>query len=207
MDIATTWIEQVIHWLVVLVDQLGIAGIFVMTFLESTFVPIPSEMTMIPAGYLVQQGKMDLIVVFMASVLGTLGGSYFNYWIAKHFGRRLFVRFGKYFLMPAEKLESMERFFFSHGPISIFTGRLIPGVRHCISFPAGLARMDLKKFLLYTGCGGALWMSALLALGYFIGANQERAAQYVPLLKLSVVAAVVVLVAGYFLHHRRSKRA
>lgn len=202
MDTVSTWFEEVIHWLVALVDQLGILGIFVMTFLESTFAPIPSEMTMIPAGYLVQQGKMDLVSVLIASILGTISGAYFNYWIARRFGRGLFLRYGKYFLMTPEKLAKLEKFFYSHGAISTFTGRLIPGIRHYISFPAGLAQMDRRKFLIYTATGGALWMSTLITLGYYIGSHQELAVTYMPRIKLGIAAFVLVVVAGYVLRHR-----
>jgi membrane protein DedA with SNARE-associated domain len=208
VDEATSWLEQAIHWLVSVVDQLGVVGIFVMTFLESTFAPIPSEMTMIPAGYLVQQGKMNLIAVLIASITGTIGGACFNYWIAKHFGRSLFLRFGKYFFMTPQKLEKLEVFFAKHGAISMFTGRLIPGLRHYISFPAGLARMPFKPFLLYTALGGALWMVVLITLGYHIGKNQELVASYMPMIKLGIVAFVVVVVVGYVLRNRyRASRA
>ena len=207
MDAITVFIEQAVQWLVAFVEQLGLAGIFVMTFLESTFVPVPSEMTMIPAGYLVQQGKMALFPVILVSVMGTLGGSFFNYYIAQHFGRRLFLRYGNYFFMTPEKLAWLEEFFRRHGPISIFTGRLIPGVRHCISFPAGLARMDRRRFLLYTGCGGALWMSVLVALGYVIGANQARVMAYMPWVKLGVVGVVFVLIFGYIMRARRAAKS
>lgn len=201
-----TWIDTAIHWLVALVEHLGIGGIFIMTFLESTFAPIPSEITMIPAGYLVQQGKMSLVGTLLASILGTVGGAYFNYWIAKRFGRGLFIRYGKYFLMSPEKLVKIEKFFEKHGAISTFTGRLIPGVRHFISFPAGLANMDLKKFFIYTALGGALWMSTLLALGYYIGANQDLAVKYLPIIKLCLFGFIAVLFAGYVMRNARRKK-
>lgn len=201
-----SWIDAAIHWLVALVDQLGIGGVFIMTFLESTFAPIPSEATMIPAGYLVHEGKMSLAAVLIASISGTVSGAYFNYWIARHFGRGLLLRYGKYFFIPPEKLEKIELFFASHGPISIFTGRLILGVRHFISFPAGLAKMDLKKFFLYTALGGSLWMSILIALGYSIGKNQELVTRYVPMIKLGICAVVAVLITGYILRHSKRKK-
>lgn len=208
MDSVSTWFEQVVHGLVALVDQFGIVGIFIMTFLESTFAPIPSEMTMLPAGYLVQQGKMDLFSVLVASILGTIGGAYFNYWLARKFGRGLFLRYGKYFLMTPEKLQKLEVFFFSHGSISTFTGRLIPGIRHYISFPAGLAQMDVKKFVIYTALGGALWMSVLLTLGYYIGKHQELAAKYLPMIKLGIIGFVAVIILGYIVRNKiRAKRA
>lgn len=204
----TTWIDDAIHWLVAMVDHLGIAGIFIMTFLESTFAPIPSEITMVPAGYLVQQGQMHGPSVFIASVFGTVCGAYFNYWIAKRYGRALFLRYGKYFLMTPAKLEKLERFFENHGAISTFTGRLIPGIRHYISFPAGLAKMDTKKFLIYTALGGALWMAVLMMLGYHIGKNQALMAHYMPMIKLGIFAFVALMVALYVGRHMlRNKSA
>ena len=200
-------IDGAINWLVQMVDQLGVVGIFVMTFLESTFAPIPSEITMIPAGYLVQQEKMGLIPVLIASITGTIGGACFNYWLAKTFGRTLFLRYGKYFMMTPEKLEKLETFFKHHGAISMFTGRLVPGLRHYISFPAGLARMPFKPFLIYTALGGALWMIVLITLGYHIGKNQELVMAYMPKLKLGVVVFVLALVAVYVIRHRIKKKA
>lgn len=205
MENITSWIDHLIAWLVMVVEQLGVLGIFIMTFLESTFMPIPSEITMLPAGYLIQQGKLPLLPVFMASVAGTIGGAYFNYWLAKHYGRSLFLRYGKYFLMTPEKLAKLERFFEKHGAVSTFTGRLIPGIRHYISFPAGLANMRTRPFLIYTALGGALWMSVLIALGYYIGANEELAAQYLPMIKLGILSFIACIGIVYSLHHRRKK--
>jgi membrane protein DedA with SNARE-associated domain len=178
-----------------------------MTFVESTFVPIPAEMTMIPAGYLVHQGRMDFTLTLIASILGTVGGSYFNYWIAKRYGRDLFIRYGKYLMMTPAKLVKLENFFYEHGAISTFTGRLIPGLRHYISFPAGLAQMKLSKFVIYTALGGAIWMSCLLGLGYFIGDNKELAVQLLPRIKIAVIALVIIVGAFYVIRARRRAKA
>ena len=191
------WIHDVVQWLVHVVHELGYIGIFVMTFVESTFVPLPAEVTMIPAGYLVQQGKMDFMTVFLASVFGTVGGAYANYWIAKKYGRDLFLRHQKIFMINEAKLDKLEKFFQKHGAISTFTGRLIPGIRHYISFPAGLARMDLKKFFFYTALGGAIWMAVLLSLGFYIGENEALMKKYLPMIKLSMMALVAVGIAAY----------
>lgn len=206
MEALAVWFDTFVGWLVALVEHLGVLGIFIMTFLESTFMPIPSEMTMIPAGYLVHQGKMPLIPVFIASVVGTVAGAYFNYWIAKHFGRGLFLRYGKYFFMTPEKLAKLETFFARHGAVSTFTGRLIPGIRHYISFPAGLARMDTKQFLVYTALGGALWMTVLLTIGYHIGANKEMMVKYMPMIKLGIFTFVFIVGAVYILRQKRKAK-
>lgn len=196
-------IEEALHWVVEFVHALGYAGVFVMTFLESTFVPIPSEATMVPVGYLVHQGRMDFCAVLFLSITGTLSGSLFNYWIAHRYGRWIFIRFGRFFMMNEEKLLWLEQYFQAHGPISIFTGRLIPAVRHVISFPAGLSKMNLKKFCIYTTLGGSIWMTVLIALGYFIGQNQELLHQYLHRIILGILAALAVMVAFYVQKHRK----
>jgi membrane protein DedA with SNARE-associated domain len=207
LDTLFALLHQFVAWLVDFVHHLGYIGIFLMTFVESTFVPIPAEVTMIPAGYLVQQGKLSLFPVLMASIFGTIGGAYFNYWLAKRYGRDLFIRYGKYLMMTPEKLDNLELFFHRHGAISTFTGRLIPGIRHYISFPAGLARMDLKKFVIYTALGGAIWMTVLVMLGYYIGENEELMMRYLPKAKIGML--VIILLAGglYIWHHRRRSRS
>ncbi len=205
MDTLFQLLHQFVTWLVDFVHHLGYIGIFLMTFVESTFVPIPAEVTMIPAGYLVQQGKMSLIPVLLASIFGTVGGAYFNYWLAKRYGRDLFIRYGKYLMMTPDKLDKLELFFYRHGAISTFTGRLIPGVRHYISFPAGLAKMNLKKFVIYTALGGAIWMTVLVLLGYYIGENEELMIRYLPKAKVGMLVLIVVAGALYVWHHRRKK--
>ncbi len=206
MEALVQWFDQVIEWLVAFVEHLGVLGIFIMTFLESTFMPIPSEITMIPAGFLIQQGKMELWSVLIASVLGTIGGAYFNYWLARKYGRTLFLRYGKYFFMTPAKLAKLESFFEKHGSMSTFTGRLIPGIRHYISFPAGLAKMDLKKFCAYTALGGAIWMCVLIAIGYHIGENKELMATYMPRIKVAMLTVIALGVAVYVWRHKRAAK-
>lgn len=206
MDSITEPLHHFVQWLVDFVHHLGYVGIFIMTFIESTFVPIPAEVTMIPAGYLVQQGKMDLFLVLASSIAGTVGGAYFNYWLAKRYGRDLFIRYGKYLMMTPEKLDKLERFFAKHGVISTFTGRLLPGIRHYISFPAGLARMDLKKFVIYTALGGAIWMTVLVLLGYYIGENKELMMHYMPRIKLGLMGVLVLGAVVYIWKHGKSDK-
>ncbi len=190
-------LSEALHWLVAFIEQMGVVGVFVMTFLESTFVPLPSEATMIPVGYLVHQGKMEYFSVMAASVGGTVAGSYFCYWLAQRLGRGVLLRYQRFLFITEEKLDKLEAFFAKHGAMAIFTGRLILGVRHFISFPAGLARMKLRPFFIYTALGGAIWMNILIAIGYFIGQNKEAAAQLVPMAKLGALALVAVMVLVY----------
>lgn len=200
------WLHDALEWLVQFVEELGYWGIFFMTFIESTFVPIPAEATMLPAGYLVHQGKLNFWLVLLASIFGTVGGAYFNYWLAKRYGRDLFIRYGKYFMMTPAKMAKLERFFDRHGAVSTFTGRLLPGLRHYISFPAGLAKMRTAPFLTYTALGGSIWMLVLLILGYKIGENQDLAKVYMPWIKVGMLAILVFGISIYVLIKRRSQR-
>ena len=188
------------------VESLGYFGIFIMTFIESTFIPIPSEITLIPAGYLVQKGQMSGLVVLLVSIAGTVGGALANYYIAYFFGRLLFVDKGKYFFLNPSKLKKIEQFFAEHGAISVFTGRFLPGVKHFISFPAGLAKMNLKLFALYTALGGAIWCTILITLGYIIGENEHLIKKYLKQLNLIFIIVVSVLVIYYIWKKRQNKK-
>lgn len=179
-----------------LVQEFGYLGIFIMTFIESTFIPIPAEVTLIPAGYLVQKGQMNGIIVWLVSVLGTVLGSLFNYTIAYYFGRQLFIKYGKYFFMGEDKLVKIEKFFDKHGAISTFTGRLLPGLKHFISFPAGLAKMNIRIFCIYTTAGGAIWCGILILLGLFIGENELLITKY--LKQINYIIFVIVICLGAF---------
>ena len=207
MDNFVTTLHEFAQWLTDFVHHLGYIGIFIMTFVESTFVPIPAEVTMIPAGYLVHEGKMDFIPALLASIAGCVGGSYFNYWIAKRYGRDLFIRYGKYLMMTPAKLTKLENFFYEHGAISTFTGRLIPGLRHYISFPAGLARMNLNKFVIYTGLGGGIWMAVLLGLGYYIGENEALVMSYLPMAKVVILSIVGLAALVYIMRVRKRAKS
>lgn len=190
-------LEALGEWLVDFVHQFGYLGIFIMSFLESTFIPIPGEVTMVPAGVLVQQGHMNFFIVVALATLGALGGSLANYYIAYYLGRRFFYAYGKYFFFTREKIDKLDKFFSKHGDISTFTGRLIPGLRHFIAFPAGLAHMDMKKFCIYTTLGSGIWMTILTSVGYLIGDNKEMVHHYLPYISGIVVLLVVVGVIFY----------
>lgn len=198
--------ESLIAYIVLFVKSLGYIGIFIMTFVESSFLPIPAEITMIPAGYLVSQGEMNGWIVMLAATAGSIGGASLNYWIAWRFGRNLLLRYSRWFFITEQKLIKMEEFFEEHGNISTFTGRLLPGVRHFISFPAGLARMNIGRFVFYTGLGGALWMFALLMVGFFLGENEETAKKFVLMLAGKFILVAVLVVGLYIWYHRRKKR-
>lgn len=161
--------NELIHFIVDTVGALGYMGIFLMMFLESSFFPFPSEVVMIPAGYLVYKGSMDMSLALAAGAAGSLAGALFNYALALYFGRAFVLRFGRYFFFSERSMSKMEGYFLRHGEISTFLGRLIPGVRQYISLPAGLARMNLWRFSIYTTLGALIWITILAVFGFYIG--------------------------------------
>ncbi len=198
--------HALIDWLVNTIGAMGYTGIFLLMAMESSIFPIPSEVVMPPAGYLVQQGRMEMAWVILSGTFGSLAGAYANYFAARWLGRPLVIKYGRYVWITEEHFDKVERFFLSHGEISTFIGRLLPVIRHLISIPAGIARMNHVRFSLYTTVGAALWVSILAWIGFFIGAEQALITHYAHQAVLAVVAFSVLLGAGYTLRHRRKLR-
>ncbi|PLY04343.1 MAG: DedA family protein [Arcobacter sp.] len=189
-------LHGIVDFIVQTVGDLGYAGIFIMMFLESTFFPFPSEVVMIPAGYLVYKGEMNMLVVLLCGITGSLAGALFNYYLAIYVGRSILIRYGRYFFIKESTIIKAENFFAKHGHISTFSGRLIPAVRQLISFPAGLARMNLLSFTIYTTLGATIWVVILTLLGYYIGDNEALVKDYLStiiyiLLGLITLGAVI----------------
>lgn len=182
-------LHNIIAWLVNTIGQLGYPGVVCLMFLESSFFPFPSEAVVPPAGYLAAAGTMNLWVVIAMGTLGSLLGALFNYWLALKLGRPFFERYGRYLLISKRSLDKAERFFDVHGHITTFVGRLLPGVRQYISLPAGVARMNLVLFCLFTGLGSGIWVATLALVGYWVGNNQEIVAAYVH--RIVIVAVVL----------------
>ena len=196
-------LSSVVDFIVQTVGSLGYLGIFLMMFLESSFFPFPSEVVMIPAGYLAYKGEMNMYLVILFGILGSLAGALFNYYIAVKFGRRFLIKYGKYFFIKEETIVKMEEFFKKHGHISTFSGRLIPVVRQYISLPAGLAKMNLFVFSLYTSLGAGIWVAILAILGYYLGDNEGLIKEY---LRYIIVAILIALVVLAFWYYRKTKR-
>ena len=196
-------LSQIINFIVETVGQLGYAGIFIMMFLESSFFPFPSEVVMIPAGYLAYKGEMNMYLVILFGILGSLAGAIFNYYFALKLGRRFLMRYGKYILISEDTILKMEEFFNKHGHISTFFGRLIPVVRQYISLPAGLARMNLFVFSVFTSLGAGIWVVILAFLGYFLGGNEELIKEY---LHQIIIALLVLIVFFSYLYYKFTKR-
>ena len=184
-----------------LVDQIfdwGYLGIFIMMAIESSFIPFPSEIVLIPAGYLASQGEMSIAFILLSALSGSLVGAFINYYLALTLGRKILLKYGKYFFVKPETLQKMEEFFAQHGHISTFTGRLIPGVRQLISIPAGLARMNLGEFALYSAIGAGIWAVVLTLLGYYLGENKELIATYLREITTVVIVGLVMIIFVYY---------
>ncbi|CAG0953881.1 DedA family protein [Geobacter sp.] len=195
--------QQLIDWLVATIGAMGYPGIFILMAMESSVFPVPSELVMPPAGYLAQQGQMNIWVAILLGTAGSLAGAYANYFAAHWLGRPLLLKYGKYVWITEEKFAKVETFFHKHGEISTFIGRLLPVVRHLISLPAGLAGMHHGKFAFYTTAGAFLWVTILTWIGYVIGQNQELIMRYSHQALIGVIIFCFVLVAVYVRRHRR----
>ncbi len=205
-------LEQFLTWLVETISRLGYTGIVVLMAIESSVIPLPSEAVMPPAGYLVAVGRMDALLALGSCILGGLLGSGANYWIASRVGRWFFVKYGRWVLVSEKSLDRAESFFQRHGPIAVFISRLFPVLRHLVSIPAGIARMPLGRFFLYTGAGAGLWGAILMAIGWVIGKEgkaltHEKVMTYSHHAVLILIPAVAVLIAVYVWRHRRRAKS
>ena len=195
--------HAVIDWLLQTIGALGYPGIFLLMAMESSVLPIPSELVMPPAGYLAQQGQMSAILSILCGTLGSLAGAYANYFAAQYLGRPLILKYGKYFFITEEKFAKVESFFLKHGEISTFIARMLPVVRHLISLPAGLAGMHHSKFALYTLLGAGIWCTVLTLIGYVIGENQELIIRHSHHAVIGVIVFSAILIALYVRRHKR----
>jgi membrane protein DedA with SNARE-associated domain len=169
--------------------------------IESTFLPLPSEIVVPFAAYKAAQGDLNVFLVVLFGTIGALCGSMINYTLAYYLGRPLVYKFadsrlGKVFLLSKEKVISAENFFIRNGKTSTFIGRLVPGVRHLISIPAGLAKMNLRDFMLFTFVGAGIWNIILAIIGYYLYEIREQIFPYIGhiLLALGLIFTVYLIV-------------
>jgi membrane protein DedA with SNARE-associated domain len=198
-------VHELAQQLVDLIFDWGYLGIFIMMAIESSFIPFPSEIVLIPAGYLASQGEMSISYIMMSAISGSLVGAFVNYYLALTLGRKFLLRYGKYFFISPEALKKMEHFFKKHGHISTFTGRLIPGVRQLISIPAGLAKMNLLEFSVFTTLGAGIWALILTLLGYFIGENEALLKEYLKEITTLVVVLLIIIGALYYRYQKKKE--
>lgn len=205
LELFVSLVHTGVTYLVQTIGAWGYAGIFLLMTIESSFIPFPSEIVLIPAGALVAHGQMHAIGVLVAAISGSLAGALLNYAIALYVGRKMFNalvhRYGKFILLSEKTLLKAERYFDKHGPITTFLGRLLPGIRQLISLPAGFARMPLGTFCLYTGLGAGIWSVILIAVGYVFGNNTALITQNLHTITVIVLVGVLVIAIGYVAWH------
>ena len=198
-------IKELAQQLVDLIFDWGYLGIFIMMAIESSFIPFPSEIVLIPAGYLASEGQMSLGLIMSAALGGSMVGAFINYFLALTLGRKILQNYGKYFFIKESALDKMDDYFQKHGHVSTFIGRLIPGIRQLISIPAGLARMNLVVFSTYTALGAGIWALILTLLGYFIGENQELIDTYLKQITIGILGALAIVGFLYYRHQKKKQ--
>ena len=190
------------NFITTLLGNLNYGTILFLMLLESTVVPVPSEFVVTPAAYHAASGQLDIWLVILFATIGADLGASINYVVALYVGRPVIYKFanskwGKMCLLNQEKVEKSERYFDEHGIVATLTGRLIPGIRHLISIPAGVARMNYWKFLLYTTIGAGCWHAILAGLGWYLHTIvpeeqlNDKISEYAEYIKLIILALVI----------------
>ncbi|MBN2420145.1 MAG: DedA family protein [Deltaproteobacteria bacterium] len=211
-----------IEWAVKYAHVWGFLIVFILMTIESSFIPFPSEVVMIPAGFMAARGELtfaqpqiDMAIVFLCGLSGSLAGAYINYYLAMRLGRPFLYRYGRYFLIKPGVLARAEEIFLRYGEITTFICRLLPAIRQLISLPAGISRMPLSRFSLFTGLGAGIWSIILLGIGYYFG-SMFIDMSYVEIVHkgksiikdhfIWIIVFIVLLIAVYgLIHHKVMK--
>lgn len=187
--------HNVLDWYM---TNLNYFTVFLLMTVESSFIPFPSEVVIPFAAYKAAEGNLNIFLVVLAGTAGALAGAVINYYLAKYLGRPLVYKFagstmGRILLLSKEKVEHAEEYFIRNGKSSTFIGRLVPAVRQLISIPAGLARMSMRDFIIYTAAGAGIWNIILAVIGYYIYDLRDNIFPYLD----DILIAVGVIFVGY----------
>ena len=201
----------------------GLVLIFVFMTIESSFIPFPSEVVMIPAGFLACRGGLttgipvlDMFLAIVCGLAGSMAGAYVNYYLAIWLGRPFLHRYGKYFFLKEEALNRSEEIFREYGELATFVCRLLPAIRQLISIPAGLSKMDFKRFSFFTALGAGIWTTVLAVLGWYF-ATLAGNMSYLEMINkgkavihdnyIYILLALALLTAAYiYIHNKIMKR-
>ncbi len=198
-------IDTINQIIIDLINATGYIGIFLAMLVEGVFTPIPSELIMPFAGYVAYTGELNFFLVILVGSTGAMFGSFIAYMLAYRLGRPLVDRFGVFFGLDQGKMDAAERWFKRWGAWGIFIGHSLPGIRSIISFPAGVAKMDKKKFLMFTFAGAMVWNTVLVTAGYTLGENWIRFWETTDGLEYVVLGVFAVVLVAYFVHQRRNR--
>ena len=186
---------------------------------ESSFIPFPSEVVMIPAGFLVARHEMitsshaaDLLIIIVVGLMGSMLGAYLNYWLSARFGRPFLYKYGKYFFLKPAVIARSEEIFNLYGEVATFVCRLLPAIRQLISIPAGLSKMNFFRFSLFTGLGAGIWVAILAGVGYYFGRISgdigyadliKRCSEAINRHYIWILAGLVLFVVVYMYCHKK----
>ncbi|WP_270970075.1 DedA family protein [Campylobacter upsaliensis] len=184
--------QEIFNFIIETASAWGYLGIIILMTIESCFIPFPSEVVMIPAGYLAHKGELDFSLCILSGVFGSVLGALINYYLCFFWGRDFILRYGRFFGITEEKFAKFEVFFNRHGEFSTFVCRLLPGIRQYISMPAGLAKMRVINFVIFTAAGSGIWVSILVFLGYFLGENEDLIKEYLHQILLFILLFVFI---------------
>ncbi len=199
--------EFLVEYIVAFINSTGYASVFILMILESMIMPVPSEAVMPFAGFLIESGRFTFAGVVFFSTLGSIVGSLISYYMGYYGGRPIVDKYGKYLLLNHHHLELTEKYFTKKGELTIFISRFIPVVRHLISIPAGMGKMNIWKFSIYTIVGAALWNSFLTYVGMLLKDNWNEILKYSSVIDIVIVIALVILIiyTAYKLFKARNK--
>lgn len=193
-------------------SAIGYPGIIFLMAVESSFIPFPSEVVIPPAAYLAALGQLNIYLVIISGIAGSLLGALINYFLALSLGRKIIyalakTKFAKMLLINKSKIECAEKYFLRYGNLSTFIGRFLPAVRQLISLPAGFSKMNIWAFIFYTFLGSACWVIILAVLGYVFGANTQIFMQYYSIIKYCFITLALAISAYFLIKKNRAKRA
>jgi len=199
---------SLVAWILAITKGLGYTGVTILMAIESSFIPLPSELVIPPAAWLASEGQLNIYLVVFYGVLGSVIGASINYVLSMWLGRLVIYKLSDhkiahFFHINKQKVEKAENFFLKDANYSTFIGRLIPVVRHLISIPAGFSQMPYKKFVLFTTLGSFVWVSILAGLGYAAGSNQELLNKYFSEIKWGLLLVGIVWIYFTFIRKRK----
>jgi len=199
-------IAELSTWLLDLIDATGYLGLFAAMFLEGIVTPIPSEMIVPFAGFLVRSGDMNFALVLLAATIGSTAGSTVSYGLARYLGRPFFQRYGKWIFIDDRMMDKAECFFAKHGRSAVLLGHMVIGVRSIVSYPAGITKMDLRVFIVFTFSGSLVWNTVLMAAGYLLASKWNDFWEATDGLDIVIFGALAACASGYLVWMWKRKR-
>lgn len=202
---ASNILSVIASWIVGVISALGYGGVILLMAIESANIPLPSEIIMPFSGFLVARGELNLWLVGLAGAIGCVLGSVFSYWLGAVGGRPLVQKYGKYILISHHDLDLADNWFKKRGELTVFVGRLLPVVRTFISFPAGIARMNFGRFVLYSFLGSLPWCLLLAYVGQKMGENWENIRGYFHKFDYLILVLIVLFIIWWVWRHLKNR--